>query len=169
MCIRRCGYGADPASSATRNGYAREKMARSKDIFSKEKRSRVMASIGSRNTKFEMAFFKVLSAEVYPKGYRYRKHYAGATGKPDLAFVKQKVAVFLDSDFWHGRNFQRLAGRLKNAFWREKIRGNILRDRKVSRMLRQEGWTVVRLREETLSKDPLGAASRVVRLLEART
>lgn len=142
-------------------------MARSKDVFSKKERSRIMSSIKSRDTKFELAFLKILSASVYPKGYRYRKHYAGAIGKPDVAFVERKIAIFLDSDFWHGRNLRKLAKKLKNDFWRKKIRRNVARDREVNRSLRRQGWRVMRFGSAEVLKSPEHAVRAIENRLRA--
>lgn len=130
------------------------------DILSKKERSRLMSLIKSRDTAFELKFLDLLSAALYPKGYRYRKHYRGVEGKPDIAFVKQKVAVFLDSDFWHGRNHSRLP-KLK-SFWRKKIERNMERDRQVNRSLRRKGWIVLRFGAKDVEKNP----ARVIREIE---
>ena len=131
------------------------------DIFSKRKRSKIMSSIKSRNTHFETSFFKILSAQIYPKGYRYRKHYSKIIGKPDVAFVKQKIAIFLDSDFWHGRNFLKLKPQLRTKFWLDKITQNMHRDKKVNRTLRKTGWRVMRFGEAELKKNPHAAVKQI--------
>ncbi len=120
-----------------------------------------MSLIKSRDTSFELNFLKVLSAEIYPKGYRYRKHYKSIIGKPDIVFPGHKLAVFLDSDFWHGRDFKNLKPQLKNQFWLSKIAKNIKRDKKVNRTLRSEGWKVLRLREREIRKSPYVAVRRI--------
>src|SRR5262249_16847884 len=79
-----------------------------------------MSLVRCRNTRFELDFLRLLSAELYPLGYRYRKHCRHLVGTPDLVFAKFKLVVFLDSDFWHGRNYDKLAPRM-NPFWRKKI------------------------------------------------
>lgn len=120
------------------------------DIFSRKKRSEIMSKIRGKNTKAELAFRKALSAVVYPKGLRYRIHYRKLPGSPDVAFVKLKIAIFIDGDFWHGRNFKQLKPRLPNRFWREKIARNITRDRKNRSLLRKAGWHVLRVWESDL-------------------
>ena len=120
-----------------------------------------MSLIKSRNTNFETSFLRILSAEIYPRGYRYRKHYSKATGKPDVVFVKQKIAVFLDSDFWHGRDFKALKPQLRSKFWLKKITRNVQRDRKVNRVLRNAGWQVLRFGERELKKNPHRAVRRI--------
>jgi DNA mismatch endonuclease (patch repair protein) len=116
------------------------------DIFSKAKRSEIMSRIRGKNTKPEILFRKALSAEAYPKGFRYRIHYKKIVGSPDVVFVKKKIAIFIDGDFWHGRNYGKKNGpKLRKKFWRDKIETNIRRDRKVNRQLKKEGWTVIRI------------------------
>src|SRR3954463_2192664 len=110
------------------------------DIMSKAQRSRHMALVRNRNTRFELVFLRLVSAELYPLGYRYRKHCRHVFGIPDIVFAKYKLAVFIDSDFWHGRNYK-LFGRM-TPFWRAKIERNMERDRQVTRKLRREGWSV---------------------------
>jgi len=101
---------------------------------------------------FELSFLKLLSAELYPRGYRYRKHYSKAIGKPDVVFVNQKIAVFLDSDFWHDHDFKNLRTRLRNDFGLKKITRNMQRDKDVTRALRKVGWHVLRFGENDLKK-----------------
>ncbi len=138
------------------------------DIMSKAQRSRHMALVRSRNTKFERTFLRLVSAELYPLGYRYRKHCRNVIGTPDIVFAKFRVAVFIDSDFWHGRNYGRLAKRM-TAFWRAKIERNMERDRQVVRKLRREGWSVLRLGERQIKGRPLGAVARIKRKLAERS
>ena len=123
------------------------------DIFSKEKRSEIMSKIRGKNTKAELSFRKVLSAEVYPKGFRYRLYYKKIIGSPDIVFVKQKIAIFIDGDFWHGRRYGK-EGEGKNwkKFWKDKIEENIRRDRRVNRRLKKEGWKVIRIWESDVKK-----------------
>ncbi len=130
------------------------------DFLSKAQRSKHMSLVRSRDTRFELAFLRVLSAEVYPCGFRYRKHHRTIPGTPDIVFLKYRLAVFLDSDFWHGRNYAKLADRM-NQFWRRKIERNMERDRQVNRALRRDGWTVLRLGEKEVKKDALRAACRI--------
>ena len=101
------------------------------DVMTKEQRSMLMSLVRARNTRFELTILQFISRELYPLGYRYRKHVRGIRGTPDIAFAKYKLAVFLDSDFWHGRDFENWAHRL-SPFWRKKIEQNIERDRKVN-------------------------------------
>src|SRR5262249_32665481 len=99
---------------------------------------------------------------------RYRKHYRAAKGTPDIAFVGHRIAVFFDSDFWHGRNYPRLKSRM-NAFWRAKIERNMERDRQVDRALRRKGWSVLRFGESQIRARPQSVLRKVRSKLEART
>lgn len=83
----------------------------------------------------------------------FRKHYKKAVGCPDIALPSKKKAVFIDSDFWHGWKFKLTEKRLPNDFWKNKIRGNIARDAKNKRVLKKQGWKVLRIWEHQLIKD----------------
>lgn len=119
---------------------------------------KIMSAIHSTDTKPELLLRKAL----WSKNYRYRVHYKGLPGKPDVVFIKAKVAVFCDGDFWHGHNWalrgmssleEELTG--YSEFWKEKILRNIQRDAKVTEQLKSEGWTVIRLWESDIRKDLL--------------
>jgi len=138
------------------------------DIMSKEERSRHMSLVRGQNTRFELEFLRLLSAELYPLGYRYRKHHRSTYGTPDVAFVRYRVAVFLDSDFWHGRNYERLAPKM-NSFWRAKIERNMERDLEVNRTLRRDGWKVLRFAETEIKRRPEVAIREIRANLHART
>jgi DNA mismatch endonuclease (patch repair protein) len=131
------------------------------DIFSIKDRSRIMSLIKSRNTTFELNFLKLLSAELYPKGFRYRKHYKRIAGNPDVVFPRHRVAVFLDSDFWHGHDFKKNPKTLRDDFWLKKITRNMERDKRVNYILRRSGWKVMRISETELKKSPLRAIKRI--------
>jgi DNA mismatch endonuclease, patch repair protein len=134
------------------------------DWMSKAERSRHMGLVRGRNTQFERKMMRLLSAELYPLGYRYRKHYRNAKGTPDIAFVRKQIAVFFDSDFWHGRNYPQLKSRM-NGFWRAKIERNMQRDKEVDRALRKEGWTVMRFGETEIKTDPAKVVDKIKKQL----
>ncbi|OGZ32448.1 MAG: very short patch repair endonuclease [Candidatus Portnoybacteria bacterium RBG_13_40_8] len=136
------------------------------DKFSKEKRSEIMSLIRSRNTKLEIGFLELLSSELYPKGYRYRKHYSRILGKPDVAFVKERIAIFLDGDFWHGYNFNKLKKRLPKDYWLGKIKRNIARDKKINAVLKTKGWKVLRFWEHKLKENPTTIIKKIKHYLE---
>jgi len=137
------------------------------DVFTKKKRSEVMSLIRSKNTKPEIAFRKLVSSVLYPRGYRYRLHYKKIPGRPDVAFVAQKVAFFVDGTFWHGHDLKRNRGRLPSKFWISKIEGNVRRDKKINRQLRKMGWKVIRVWEHDLQKRPEWVLDNVLRALGA--
>jgi DNA mismatch endonuclease, patch repair protein len=114
------------------------------DHVTKDVRSKIMAAIHSRgNTTTELPLGRLLWAA----GVRgYRKHWPVA-GKPDFAWPRLKVAVFVDGCFWHGCTRCKYLPRSHRRFWKNKITNNILRDRRVSRRLRRSGWSVIRVRE----------------------
>ena len=120
------------------------------DVFTRQKRSRIMASIRSKNSSFERSFSKWLGAlSLVAPEY----HPDDIFGKPDFVFRDRKIAVFLDSCFWHGcrKHFRMPKG--NREYWSEKIRRNRLRDGRVNRVLRKEGWRVFRIWEHSL-KNP---------------
>ena len=116
------------------------------DKISKEKRSHIMSCIKSKNTKVEIRLRKAL----WMNGYRYRIH-KRLPGSPDILFVSKKLAVFVDGDFWHGYQFDKLRPKLKNDFWFEKITRNMQRDKEVNVKLKKLGWKVLRLWEHEIN------------------
>lgn len=114
--------------------------------------SKIMSSIRSKDTKAEL----LLGKEMWHLGLRYRKQYS-IYGRPDFAFIKKKIAVFCDGDFWHGRDFEeKLAkGRFKNNvdYWANKITKNRERDVRVNQELLKNGWLVIRIWESEILED----------------
>ncbi len=111
------------------------------DVFTKKKRSEIMSKIRSKNTRPELIAFK----ELRKRKIYFQKHYKKAPGTPDIALPRKKIAIFIDGDFWHGRNFAKEKNRLPKKYWREKIEGNIARDKRNRAKLRREGWKVLRV------------------------
>lgn len=97
----------------------------------------------------------------FARGLRYRKYVARLPGNPDMVFAGPKVVVFIDGDFWHGWQFHRWEHKLPSKYWKEKIRGNMERDRRNRASLRKAGWIVVRIWEHEANKDPDECADRV--------
>ena len=117
------------------------------DIFTPKKRSWVMSRIRSRDTKIE----KKTASLLRKNKIRYRR-FPKIFGSPDFV-VEKKLLVFCDGDFWHGYRYGEKK-RLPKKFWRDKIERNMERDRKVTRRLRADGWSVVRLWEHDIEKRP---------------
>lgn len=101
-----------------------------------------MSSIKSKNSKIEIMLRKAL----WNRGYRYRINYPKIIGKPDIVFVKKKVAIFCDGEFWHGYEWEKRKHEIKSnqKFWYEKIENNIKRDEHVNISLSEQGWKVIR-------------------------
>lgn len=107
-----------------------------------KKRSDLMKKIKSTNTKPEIKLRKAL----WNQGIRYRLQNKTIIGKPDISIKKYKLAVFVDGEFWHGFNWKEKKKKLKSNrdYWINKIEGNMKRDKKVNKELREKGWTVLR-------------------------
>ena len=111
----------------------------------------------------------LLRTHLWRLGLRYRKNVGTLPGKPDIVFARERVAIFCDGDFWHGRDWRRLSRKLRagtNAsYWIPKIGTNRNRDRRNDRLLKREGWTVIRLWETDIHRDPEQAAHRIADLV----
>ena len=114
------------------------------DVLTPEQRKKNMQHIRSQNTSIEVDLRKAL----WNKGYRYRKNYNKLPGKPDIVLTKYKIAIFCDSEFFHGKDWEVLKPRLEKGsnseFWINKISRNITRDDEVNKKLLFMGWTVIR-------------------------
>lgn len=101
-----------------------------------------MQAVKSKGSKIEV----LLSKTLWVKGYRYRKNDKSVFGKPDLTFKKLKIAVFVDSEFWHGKDWKKRKHDHKSNqdFWHKKIERNIARDKEVNKVLLKENWQVLR-------------------------
>lgn len=111
-------------------------------------RSENMRLIKSKDTSIET----MLRKELWEKGYRYRKNCADIYGKPDICFKGKKIAVFCDSEFWHGKNLLegKYIPKTNTDFWVKKIKRNIERDNEVNNFLEKKGWTVLRFWEQNI-------------------
>lgn len=127
------------------------------DTFTKAERSRVMRSVRGRGNK--STELKALRLFHDNKITGWRRHLPLA-GKPDFAFPKSKVAVFLDGCFWHGHDCRNLTPAQNAEYWRAKIARNVARDARVTKELEGKGWRVLRVWECAL-KEP----SRMLRSL----
>lgn len=111
------------------------------------------ASSRKTNTKCEL----LLRRALWARGLRYRLGMRGVPGNPDIIFPHARVAVFVDGDFWHGRNLEARVLRLSSGhnpdYWTAKIRSNVERDRRVTVELEMEGWRVIRVWESEVLRD----------------
>jgi len=125
--------------------------------------SRVRSS-GNQTTEQRVAAF-LRRANL--KGWR---RHISLPGKPDFVWPQFKVAVFVDGCFWHGHNCGRnLTPRTNAELWRDKIQRNKTRDRQTTHLLRQKGWTVVRIWECHLAKNPSRSLDRIRKAITAST
>ena len=108
-----------------------------------------MSRIRGKDTKLEVLVCRYLRRE----GIYFQKHYRRAPGSPDIALPRRKKAVIIDGDFWHGWKYAERKHKLK-PFWKAKIERNIRRDRKNRRLLREQGWQVLRVWEHELNTIP---------------
>ena len=121
------------------------------DVLTKDQRRRNMQAIRSRNTKIEENLAKALFA----LGLRYRRNDKTVPGKPDITFKRLKIAIFCDSEYFHGKDWEKEKHRIKTntEFWENKIRTNKARDKRIARQLRSQGWHVIRIWEHELKKN----------------
>lgn len=84
----------------------------------------------------------MIAKSLWHRGYRYRLNYKALPGSPDIALTKYRIAIFIDGEFWHGKDFEQRKTKLKNNkdYWIEKIQENIDRDLKNDKLLRQMDW-----------------------------
>lgn len=113
------------------------------DNLTSVQRSTIMRAIHSTNTKEEVRLAKAL----WHLGYRYRKNNRKVFGTPDLTFKKLRIALFVDSEFFHGKDWETKKNRFKSnpEFWHKKIERNMQRDKEVNNYLMEQGWTIIRL------------------------
>jgi DNA mismatch endonuclease, patch repair protein len=133
--------------------------------------SRMMAAVRSKNSKAELALRRTLHA----RGLRYRLHARDVVGHPDLVIRSRRLAVFVDGDMWHGNEHRRRGlATLADLFptrtdwWVAKIERNIRRDQQVNAELAAQGWTVVRVWESDVLRDPQRAADKVFAVINCR-
>lgn len=120
------------------------------DDLTPEQRRKNMQAIRSKDTSIELLLRKAL----WQRGIRYRKNYKKLIGKPDIAITKYRIAVFCDSDYWHGYDWENRNQRIKSnrEYWIPKIERNMARDQEVNEALERDGWTVLRFWEWQIKK-----------------
>lgn len=133
-------------------------------FYTTKKRSELMAKIKSQNTKPELK----LRYALWRLGFRYRKNLKMLPGSPDIVFTKQKLAIFVDGEFWHGYNWAEKKNKIKanRDFWIPKIERNIQRDLQNNQLLADTGWHVMRFWEHELKMDFESCLKRVVSCLQ---
>lgn len=131
------------------------------DVFTKDKRSWIMSRIRSKNTSIDLRMGGILSGmdcafEMYPRMF----------GSPDF-LINGKIAVFCDGDFWHGYKYYERK-KPEKKFWQDKIENNMRRDKRISRKLRSDGWSVLRFWEHDIEKNPEKCRLRILRKISNR-
>lgn len=126
-----------------------------------------MQAVKNKDSKIEL----MLRHELWARGVRYRKNVTRIIGKPDIAFIGKKVAVFCDSEFWHGYDWEKQKEKIKTnrEFWIPKIERNIERDKEVTETLEADGWIVLRFWGNEIIKHVGACADVIVNVLEERS
>lgn len=129
------------------------------DKLTKEQRTKNMRANKSTGTKPELLLAKTL----FSRGHRYRKNNKTVFGKPDLTFKKIKLAIFVDGEFWHGKDWQERKNdhRTNQEFWIKKIERNIERDKEVNAELEKQGWTILRFWGKDIEKNVLNCVTQI--------
>lgn len=128
------------------------------DTLTPEKRSWVMSQIRGKNTGIEDKVKRLLILSKI----KFKQH-PQILGSPDF-LVGKKTLVFCDGDFWHGYRYE-TRKKPRKKFWKDKIEGNMRRDKRISRRLRGEGYSVIRLWEHDINDRPLVCLNRIVRFM----
>lgn len=115
------------------------------DVLTTVQRHKAMSNIRSKDTSIEIKLRKAL----WHHGYRYRKNYSALPGKPDIVITKYKIAIFCDSEFFHGKEWftvllPRIQKGANSEYWEKKISRNMERDNEINKRLNFLGWTVIR-------------------------
>jgi DNA mismatch endonuclease Vsr len=133
------------------------------DNLTAEQRRKNMQRIRSTGTKAERSVMN----ELQKKGLVFTSHDKSIIGKPDIIFPEKKIAIFIDSDFWHGNPKRFVRPKTHVEYWDKKIAGNIKRDRKVNRELRNQGWRVIRIWEYDVKNNLNYKVNRIIQKLNA--
>lgn len=132
----------------------------------KEQISYNMQQVKNKDSEIEILLRKAL----WQKGYRYRKNVSGIYGHPDIAFISKKVAIFCDSEFWHGYDWENRKKdfRTNREFWIAKIERNIVRDKEVNDFLNNNGWVVIRFWGKEIKKDLQSCVQKIEETIKER-
>lgn len=125
-----------------------------------------MKQVKSKDSKIE----QLLRKELWSRGIRYRKNVRKVFGNPDITFIGLKIAVFCDSEFWHGYDWENRKNDFKSNtdFWIPKIERNMERDKEVNEHLRSEGWIVLRFWGNEIKKNAQECADKIEMAIKER-
>lgn len=131
-----------------------------------EQRRRNMQAVKNKDSQIEL----LLRKELWCCGIRYRKNSTKIFGKPDIVFIGKKIAVFCDSEFWHGYNWEERKKDFKShqEFWIPKIERNMQRDKEVTAKLESEGWIVLRFWGNEIKKNTAQCADIIEKVVHSR-
>ncbi len=120
------------------------------DKLTPEQRKKNMQAVKNKGSEIE----RILQDALTSAGYTFTTNDATVFGKPDIVFHKEKIAIFCDSEFWHGWNWETKRNEIKSNrdFWIPKIERNMDRDREVNEKLEKEGWIVLRFWGKEIKK-----------------
>lgn len=134
--------------------------------------SALASKVKSRNRATDTSHEVLLRKALWKAGLRYRKNVRTLAGKPDIVFHRQKVAIFCDGDFWHGRGWEKLKAKLNaghNApYWVKKVQANQERDLRNTQRLQSDGWLVLRFWETDIKRSPEAILQNVRSALAGR-
>lgn len=133
------------------------------DNLTKEQRRKNMRNIRSKGTKPE----RIMAKKLKERGIYFTQHVKKVIGKPDITFLRKKIAVFIDSDFWHKHqeNFQ--MPKSNREYWEKKINRNVERDKEVNKALKENGWTVIRIWESDIKENADKCVERIISVVES--
>ena len=136
------------------------------DKHTLEQRRKNMQAVKNKDSQIEL----LLRQELWSRGLRYRKNVNRIYGKPDIVFVGKKIAVFCDSEFWHGYNWDERKKDFKShqEFWIPKIERNMERDAEVTARLESEGWTVIRFWGNEIKKNTAQCADIIEKAVHSK-
>ena len=129
------------------------------DTFSKKTRSRIMSKIGSNKTVAELILKKALSGRHFT--YQPKKIY----GNPDFASKKKRIAIFVDGCFWHKCPKCYTVPKSNKEYWLPKIKRNVGRDKKINKLLKKDGWKIIRIWEHEIKKNPGLGVNKIIKKL----
>ena len=136
------------------------------DKHTPEQRRKNMQAIKNKDSQIEL----LLRKELWKRGLRYQKNRTDIFGKPDIVFKGKKIAIFCDSEFWHGYNWEERKKDFKShqEFWIPKIERNMERDIEVTNKLESEGWTVLRFWGNEIKKETEKCAKIIEKAVQTK-
>lgn len=127
------------------------------DNLSPETRRKNMQAIRSHNTSLE----NIVCSNLWRRGLRFRRNVRSLVGKPDIAVKKYKVAIFLDSCFWHSCPEHGNLPKTNVKYWIKKLERNKVRDNEVNEHYKSKGWHILRIWEHEVKADLQGTLNAI--------